>query len=75
MTGLGTIFDFLLQQECLCSLIDNFIELIRFPLTIVSTELCHSWDYPIDLFMFFHQNGVAQTQNQAKRGNGDSEEI
>ena len=44
-------------------------------MTIVSTELCHPWNYPFHLFMFFHQNGMAQIQNQTKRGNGEFKEI
>jgi hypothetical protein len=44
-------------------------------LNIASIELRHSWNYPTDLYMFLHKNGLAQTQNQTKCGIGDPEEI
>ena len=53
-----------------------FLELIHiFFLNIVSIELRHSWNNPTDLFMFLHKNGLAQTQNQAKCGIWDPEDI
>ena len=46
-----------------------------FCLNIVSIKLRHSWNNSTDLFMFFHKNGLAQTQNQTKCGIGDQKEI